>query len=173
MEELWKPIIGYEDYYEISNLGNVRSIDRCVEVSGDKPQKKYNLKSKEIKQNTLFGYKICALYKNGKGHNIRVHRYVAMLFCPDYFDGCEVHHIDGNRSNNIYTNLKCISKTEHLIEHGNGLKKIYKVDNLGNKTYYDGVRLAAKENGVTHQSIVAVLKGKRKSCVGCKWYYCE
>lgn len=42
---------------------------------------------------------------------------------------------------------------------------------IGYETYYDGVRLAAKENGVTHQAIIAVLKGKRKSCVGCKWYY--
>lgn len=173
MEELWKPIVGYEDCYEISNFGNIRSIDRTIEICVNKSQKKYNLRGKEIKQSTLFGYKICSLYRNGKGYNIRVHRYVAMEFCPDYFDGCEVHHIDGDKSNNVYTNLRCIPKIEHLIEHGNGLKKIYKVDVFGNKTYYDGIRLAAKENGITHQSIIAVLKGKRKSCVGCKWYYCD
>lgn len=171
MNEIWKPIIGYEGYYEISNLGNVRSVDRYVSVSGDKPQKGYSLKGKVIKQNTLFGYKICALYKDGKGYNIRIHRYVAMLFCPDYFDGCEVHHIDGNRSNNIYTNLECISKLDHLKEHGKGLKRIYKVDDFGKITYYDGVRIAARENNVSHQNIVSVLKGRKKSCVGCKWFY--
>ena len=171
MKEIWKSVPGLEGYYEVSNLGKIKSLDRLIRKPTHKTQKECVLKGKEIKQSLLFGYNICTLFKDHKPYNIRVHRVVAQCFCPDYFDGCEVHHIDNNRQNNVYTNLICMSKQEHLTEHGNGLKKVKKVDKYGNEVIYDGVRLAAKLNNVTHQSIVAVLKGKRPTCVGCKWYY--
>jgi len=155
MKEVWKPIPNYENLYEISNLGRIKGLKRNLILS----------------QGTLFGYNICSLCKNGVGTTFRVHRLVAMLFCPDYFDGCEVHHKDENRQNNRVDNLVCMTKLEHLQEHGNGMKMIKKVDKFGNETTYVGVRFAAKENGISHQSIMAALKGKRPTAVGCKWYY--
>lgn len=171
MEEIWKPIKGFEGYYEVSNIGNIRSVDRLIEKPKHKTQKSCIMKGKDVKQFTLYGYRICNLYKNSKYKNIRVHRVVAEAFCNDYFDGCEVHHIDENRSNNCYKNLKCSSKLEHLETHGNGRKKIVKISKTGEKTYYSGIRDAAKINDVSHQAIVAVLKGRKPSCVGCRWEY--
>lgn len=173
MKEIWKSIKNFEGYYEVSNFGKIRSVDRLVSKPTHKTQKQCIFKGKIIKQADLSGYKICSLFKNSKGYNIRVHRVVAQAFCKDYFDGCEVHHKDGNRSNNIYSNLICISKIEHLSKHNNGMKKIKKVLPDGEEIIYDGVRLAAKLNNVSHQSIMQVLKGKRPTCVGCKWYYVE
>lgn len=167
-KEIWKTLDVCNRNYEVSNYGNIRSVDRIVHDTIGRSRK---LKGKNIKQSYLFGYKICNLSYNCKYYNIRVHRVVAKLFCDDYFHGCEVHHKDNNRENNYFENLICITKNEHLIEHNNGMKKIKKIDKYGNETYYDGVRVAAKINNVSHQSIVAVLKGRKPSCVGCKWYY--
>lgn len=171
MVEKWKPIKNFEGYYEVSNLGNIRSVDRVVYKPKHKTQKYCTYKGKNISTTDLYGYKICSLYRDGKYHNVRVHRLVAEAFCDDYFDGCEVHHKDNNRSNNIYTNLKCSTKLEHLSTHNKGKKRIKSVSSSGEVTFYDGVREAARLNGVSHQSIVAVLKGKRPSCLGCKWLY--
>lgn len=157
MDEIWKPLKGYEKQYIISSFGNIKRIG----------------KDKNISTSLLYGYVTCCLCKNNIQKTKRVHRLVAQTFLDEYFDGCEVHHIDNNKKNNHISNLECITKIDHLKEHGKGTKKIYKEDKYGNKTYYDGVRIAARENNVSHQCIIEVLKGKRKSCVGCKWFYCD
>lgn len=172
MKEVWKDIPEFEGLYEVSNFGRIRSVDRFVDTAIT-PTNKRLVKGKIKKTFTLFGYEISNLYKNGKSYNIRVHRIVAKVFCDDYFEGCEVHHKDNNRKNNRSDNLSCSTKMEHLKEHGKGLKRVKKVDKFGNETIYDGIRLAAKLNNVSHQSIIGVLKNKRPSCVGCKWYYVD
>ena len=49
-----------------------------------------------------------------------VHRIVARCFCEDWFEGCEVHHLDHNKLNNDISNLVCLTKLEH--------KKIHRTD---------------------------------------------
>jgi hypothetical protein len=55
-----------------------------------------------------------------------VHRLVARYYCEEWFDGCEVHHIDHNKLNNDATNLVCISKLEHKKIHANDMEPILK-----------------------------------------------
>ena len=112
MEEIWKPIVGYEDLYEISSFGNVRSLDKYVNC---KNNSKRLIKGKVISQFINHGYKIVDLTKNGQRKHCRVHRLVAQAFIPNYDNKEDVNHIDGNKTNNRIENLEWCTRQENII----------------------------------------------------------
>lgn len=97
--ELWKDITGYEDCYQISNCGNVRS-------------KKRN-KLRIVKTNRC-GYKQLNLCKNGIIKTLLVHRLVALEFIENIFNKPCINHIDGNKTNNNYNNLEWVTVSENV-----------------------------------------------------------
>ena len=100
MEEIWKWIDGYENMYQVSNLGRVRSVDRDVycEVS---PNKLQHIYGKVLKQGTNHKvYPIVYLSKDGKQKTITVHRLVALTFIENPLNLPQVNHIDGDKTNN-------------------------------------------------------------------------
>lgn len=95
-EEIWKDIEGYENKYQVSSLGRVKSLKR-------------NLIMKET--NHHCGYLKVELYKDGIGKKIFVHRLVAKAFISNPNNLPEVNHIDENKKNNNVNNLEwCNSK---------------------------------------------------------------
>lgn len=96
MDEIWKDIEGYEGLYQVSNLGNVRSLNygRTGEI---KLLNQYTNKK---------GYKHTSLSKNGKVKNHLIHRLVAIAFIPNPNNYKEVNHKDENPSNNNVKNLE-------------------------------------------------------------------
>ena len=129
MEELWKPIPGYVGYYEASNLGNIRSVDRDVFTSNGrmlhlksvalKPCEQYST----LRGKTYFnGYQV-SLQKNGRAKSWLVHKLVCKTWHPLMpINATQVNHKDGNRRNNIADNLEWVSAQENIV-HGydNGL----------------------------------------------------
>ena len=121
--EIWKPIDGYEGYYEVSTLGNVRSLERQV--------KHYRggtitLKSKMMKQTVdSYGYCCVNLSLDGKTKMTKVHRLVAEA----YVDGKSedknlVCHKDGTRHNNLPDNLRwdtIYGNNSDRVVHGTSL----------------------------------------------------
>ena len=99
MEEIWKPVIGYENYYEVSNFGRVRRIQtgRILKGSTD-----YD------------GYSLVGLYLNQKVRMFRRHRLVAQAFIPNPDNKSEVNHIDGDKLNNFVGNLEWVSCQENI-----------------------------------------------------------
>ena len=96
--ELYKPIPGYEDLYQITTLGRVYSTRRHMFLAGGKNSK---------------GYRLVNLYRNGKGKTMKVHRLVATAFVPSE-DGLEqVDHIDQNKTNNAAWNLRWASSAQN------------------------------------------------------------
>lgn len=94
--EEWKPISGYEDLYQVSNFGRVKSLN-------------YNHTNQEqiLKQATnKDGYKVVCLYKDGKGKTFQVHRLVAMAFITNPNNYAEVNHKDECKTNNHISNLE-------------------------------------------------------------------
>ena len=97
MEEIWKDVVGYEGYYEVSNLGNVRSVDREMVMSNWVVQPR---RAKPMaKCLNTDGYLTVKLSKNGKSERIAVHRLVALAFIPNPDGLSDVNHIDFDRTN--------------------------------------------------------------------------
>lgn len=115
MNEVWKPVKGYEGLYEVSNTEKLRSIE-ILGIGIGKGKFRY---SKNLKPliTTKVRYTLC---ENGKHKKIMFHIIVAQAFpeiCGEWFEGCEVHHKDRNPLNNKPQNLICLTKEEHLKEH--------------------------------------------------------
>ena len=103
--ELWKPVVGYEGYYEISNLGNVKSLRF----------------GKILKPSNSGGYAHIALVSDGTPRYFLVHRLVATSFIPNPHNKLEVNHIDGDKKNNCVDNLEWVNRSEnqsHAVHSG-------------------------------------------------------
>lgn len=122
----WLPIKNFEGVYEVSDTGLVRSIDREILIKGAKKPyiKKGQLLSTLPNKNVK--YMQVNLWKDNNSLNYYVHRLVAQAFIPNPNNLPEVNHIDGNRQNNVVSNLEWVNRkgnVEHAIDTG---LKIYK-----------------------------------------------
>ncbi len=112
--EIWKAIDGFESYYEISNTGKVRSIDRIITNSLNV---KSHIKGKEIKPFIVNGgYLQVRLNKENKASRFYVHVLVAKAFIPNPFNLKEVNHKDYDKSNNNASNLEWITHKNNIID---------------------------------------------------------
>lgn len=99
------------DNYSINEYGIVKSLSRML-FNG---KVNYVLKEKILKNRTdSKGYEYISLRKNEKEYKFRIHRLVAMMFLSNYSEKLTVNHIDGNKKNNYYSNLECISLSENI-----------------------------------------------------------
>jgi len=119
MIEEWLDVKDYEGWYQVSNLGNVRSVDRYISYSnGNKRlQKGQILKLNEDKD----GYHVVCLIKNGVRKIGKVHRLVSKAFLPDKQCCNQVNHIDGIKNNNVVTNLEWTDASgnqQHAVDTG-------------------------------------------------------
>ena len=118
-EEIWKPIVGYEGVYEVSDQGKVRSLDRIVHsITG----KKYLCKGKILKDTPgSHGYPTVSLSKNSKIKRACVHRLVLETFIGLPKAGFEACHNNGTRSDNRLSNLRwgtSSENTQDVKRHG-------------------------------------------------------
>ena len=120
--EIWKDIKGYEGKYQISNLGNVKSVYRKVNHRYRGKEKTRTIYEKILKKAVnRFGYEYVCLTDKSKGKKLKVHRLVAEAFIPNPLNKKTVNHIDGNKSNNCVDNLEWSTYLEnqhHAIETG-------------------------------------------------------
>lgn len=118
MQEIWKPIPGFEGLYEVSNMGQVRSLDRIIP---DKTHGTRKLVGKTLKQKQdELGRKHVVLSKHSKTLTKRVHVLVAEAFIGPRPKGMEICHDDGNNTNNCVTNLRYDThkaNMEDMVKH--------------------------------------------------------
>ena len=108
----WKPISDYNGFYEVSNLGNVRSLNRAIDLrNGQKRKVKGRLLSPKKNKD---GYLFVTLSKNGVSKNHYVHRLVAAAFILNPRDLQEVNHISGNKANNSTGNLAWVTHSDNV-----------------------------------------------------------
>lgn len=134
MEE-WRPVVGFEDDYEVSSEGNVRSVDRIRKHIHWKTGKEttYKLKGRLKKPlDSWDGYLETHLQhtENGVSRNYyaRIHRLVAEAFIPNPENKPQVNHKNGNKKDNRVDNLEWVTEaenTQHAIRelHGNWIHK--------------------------------------------------
>ncbi|WP_448677289.1 NUMOD4 motif-containing HNH endonuclease [Delftia acidovorans] len=103
MTEQWKPIAGYEGFYEISTLGRVRSLPRIDSIGR---ARKGRMKATPIDR-TSTGYRFARLSKDGIAKKLVVHVLVLETFVgPRPSPAMEACHGDGDRANPVLSNLR-------------------------------------------------------------------
>jgi len=101
--EIYKPVTGYEDLYEISDFGNVRNCKTGRILKGSERKN---------------GYLCVHFYVNGKNKFYLIHRLVALTFLENPENKPSVDHIDRNKQNNRLENLKWCTNSENQINTG-------------------------------------------------------
>lgn len=187
MKEIWKPIKNFEELYQISNLGNVKSIGR-YKYSFKDNKKIYEDKEIMLKTINDRGYMKLHLSKNGKRYLRYIHRLVAEAFIPNPKNYPQVNHIDEDKLNNSIENLEwCTAK--YNINYGTarartivGLKKYNsshrnpnskRVRCVETNKVYQTLVEAGEDIGISYTCISAQLHGKQKTAGGFHWEYAE
>ena len=161
MQEVWKDVVGYEGYYQVSNLGRVKSlqsrkyshIQKCpIVVKRERVLNPYfNTKN----------YLLVDLKKDGKRNTQQVHRLVAKAFIPNENNFPQVNHKDENKQNNCVDNLEWCTN-QYNATYGTAkqrmaqkmMKKVLQISASGeivNK--WNSIKEAAKELGVCNDTI--------------------
>lgn len=124
MEEEWKDIKGYEGRYQVSNLGNVKSLEhyhKCVFWGKERLRHR---KEQILKQWKRSSYLLVDLWKEDKRDVRSVHILAYEAFVGKISKGLYIHHIDENKFNNSVNNLRCMTALEHNILHLSGRRRI-------------------------------------------------
>lgn len=109
--EIYKDIRGYEELYQVSNLGNVRSLDRTIINSRN--QERF-IEGKILSPNKKrTGYLEITIGKNGRYRSFLIHRLVAKNFIENIENKPHINHIDGDKTNNTVSNLEWCTISEN------------------------------------------------------------
>lgn len=116
MEE-WRDVPEWEGYYQVSNLGRVRSVPRVVikPVRGTDVRKQVRSRFlRQTKKLTKHGYLVVTFSRCGKTKTFAVHILVLIAFRGPSIHGQVSRHLDGNRFNNRLTNLEWGTQTQNM-----------------------------------------------------------
>jgi len=167
--EIWKPVVGYEGLYEVSNLGRVKSLPRNGTIRQERVLRE------NVKRS---GYVNIVLRKNGKPRTFRLHRLVARAFIQNPENKPQVNHKNGDKRDNRAINLEWTTVSENLKHKfsvlgwqadRHGTKKVRCVEN-GN--IYDGRRLAERENKLAYGCIKQAIQ-RNGTAGGLHWEYVD
>lgn len=196
--EIWKDIIGYEGYYQISNLGRVKRCARYIDRHTDSIVHKKFYKEHIMKMCSRRGYFAVSLCKNCKVKTKLVHRLVANAFIDNPLNKKQVNHKNGKRNDNRVENLEWVTNAENqqhsfkVLGRVSGRKgkpmsknmkiglkkywkehygdKVKKVKCIERNTIFSSISNACKELNVSRH-ISDCCKGKRETCGGYHWEY--
>jgi oligoribonuclease NrnB/cAMP/cGMP phosphodiesterase (DHH superfamily) len=173
-KQQWKHVVGYEGLYEVSDQGNVRSLDRII-IEKNTGKKRY-LKGKDLSiANSKRGYRVVVLCKEGVEKMKNVHQLVCEAFAPNPENKPCINHKDLNRLNNHLENLEWCTYEEnnlHSIKFGSRGKAVLQLDDNGIlENRFESIREAEEKTGIQHSNITAVCKGKREKAGRYKWEY--
>lgn len=179
MQEIWKDILGYEKLYQISNFGNVKSLDKKDSLGR-------RVKGKQMMP--IFrkdGYLDITLHKDGKCKHFLIHRLVAQMFIKNSNNYKEINHKDEDKTNNNINNLEWCSRS-YNINYGVANKKrrktllnkrgktVFKYDKDNNLLQsYPSLQQATRETKINQSHISQCCNNKRKTAGGFVWRYAE
>ena len=170
MEE-WKPIVGYEGTYDVSNLGRIKRVGLPRDTrhsGGTKIGRILTLQAGK------YGYLRVILWKDGGYRLFLAHRLVAIAFLGKIPENHEVNHLDGNKQNNSILNLEYVTRSENN-KHAYRTGLMHKGDNHCNACLTSeqviqivelhdhsglGYRKLGQMFGVERTTIQAIIKGR-------------
>ncbi len=145
MEEVWRPVVGLEGRYEVSNLGRVKTLHHM------------NSSRVQIMKTEFNGedYERVEFRVDGVRHKYAVHRLVAEAFVPNPESKPCVDHIDGNRRNNHACNLRWCTHQENM--NYPGVRKTMSDQRMGNKNHMFGKKMpkeSCEKMSIAHKKLV-------------------
>ena len=171
----WRDIKGYEGLYQVSDTGLIKSLARYKPNHSKLQYIPEKIKTERVKEQ---GYSIIDLYKDNKGKTYHVHRLVAEAFVPNPYNKETVNHIDGNKRNNIATNLEWATAKEqnvhfykHHLKSKSNIKKAVLAMNMANAKkvmclnsgkIFNSIAEAARCFNIDGSTISAACKGRLK-----------
>ena len=191
MREEYRDIKGLEGYYQVSNLGNVKSLERKVWCGRGRGYYK-TIPEKILKAgDDGYGYLQVVLCKGGKDKPCKVHRLVAEAFLENPDNLPDINHIDENPHNNNVNNLEWCTR-KYNINYGTRNIRAGKSNSKANTnnpklsiavisinkisgliTEFPSTMEAERVLGIDHSHIVKCCKGRQKSAGGFYWMYAE
>ena len=158
--EIWKDVIDWEEFYQVSNFGRIKVKERYVEhfkTTYNKIVKKFICKKiRKPKLNKHTGYLMVGLNGKGKSQNVTIHSMVAKDFIENYKSegkgkGKCTNHKDGNKLNNNVDNLEVVTQKENLRHAFNKelIKTSHKV--MYNGTIYNSKTIMRKELNISEK----------------------
>jgi hypothetical protein len=180
--EIWRDVEGYDGKYQVSNLGNVRSVDRTFSNSCGVMVTRKGIMLNPI-QNRC-GYMKVTMHKEGKVNTEVIHRLVAVAFVPNPNNLPQVNHKDGNKRNNDVSNLEwctALSNMHHAkqqglrnnaLEYAKSMRKSVIATNIetGEEIFYESIHAAENVFG---RHVTNVLSGARSKAKGHTFRYAE
>lgn len=168
--EVWKDIPGYEGKYQVSNLGRVKSLPRA---------EKFCKRENSVILKTFVcgsGYQEVILNRERIRTPKLVHRLVAEAFVTNDQGKREVNHKDGDKFNNVYTNLEWVTPSEN-IRHSYGVlhRKPWgkKVICIETEETFDSIKEAANNKKLHSELIWKCCNGTQRTTGGFHWRYAE
>lgn len=176
-KEIWKDIPNYEGLYQVSNFGNIKTVNRS---NKDKIGRKHTIKETICKPSIdTSGYMQVVLTKNKKRKSYKVHRLVAMVFIPNHNNLPQINHKDENKLNNNVENLEWCTH-EYNCQYGTRsyrctIHRNHKVKQILNGkaiNEYSSLKEASSKTNIKYQSISSCCRNLQKTAGGYEWEYC-
>lgn len=145
-EAVWVSVFGYEGEYQVSNLGQVRSLNRVITYADGSTRRRQGKILKPYVSPS--GY--CTVYLAHNGHQSAkfVHVLVANAFLPKPDYKVEVNHKDGNKKNNCIENLEWCTHRENILHSfSSGLHPVFSSDYM-RMIGIKGSKVSAKKSSI-------------------------
>lgn len=183
MTEIWKDIAGYENFYKISSIGRVKSLERKVKYKNGSI---HIVREKILKPSKdKGGYLVVGLCKNGKMKTMKVHRLVCDAFIINQDNLPQVNHKDECKTNNCVENLEYCTQ-EYNNKYGTHIQRVAKahigiyntktskkVKCLETGKIYPSLAEVQRQLGLSYQGVGACCNGKLKTCGRLHWKFVD
>ncbi len=169
--EIWKDIPEFENWYQASTLGNIRSVDRYVnyKTTGQAFKKGKVLCPKKSNK----GYLEVVLVKNGKYFYKRVHQLVAITFIPNPCKYNSINHINEIKTDNRVSNLEWCTQKDNSDAYVRSRINVFQYDLNGKLVkIWHSISNAAKSVSGDKTGIQHCCAGKLKTYKNYIWSYC-